>query len=51
MHIEHYFKNDRKRWTFYEYDDANDIVNLNSFSFQITLEEIYDKVEFESATV
>ena len=51
MHIEHYFKTERKRWTFYEYDDANEIVNLNSFSFQITLEEIYDKVEFESATV
>lgn len=49
MHIEYYFKTEGKRWTFYEYDDANEIVNLNSFLFQITLEEIYEKVEFESA--
>jgi Uma2 family endonuclease len=35
----------RKRWTFYEYDDTDEIVSLNSFSFQITLADIYDKVE------
>jgi len=45
MHIEHYFKTERKRWTFYEYDDADEILSLNSFSFQITLADIYDKVE------
>ena len=45
MHIEHYFKTERKRWIFYEYDDADEIVSLNSFSFQITLADIYDKVE------
>ncbi|MEQ8972627.1 MAG: Uma2 family endonuclease [Coleofasciculus sp. C1-SOL-03] len=50
MHIEHYFKTERKRWIFYEYDDADEIVSLNSFSFQITLADIYDKVEFDLAT-
>ena len=45
MHIEHYFKTERKRWTFYEYDDTDEILSLNSFSFQITLADIYDKVE------
>jgi len=45
MHIEHYFKTERKRWIFYEYDDADEILSLNSFSFQITLADIYDKVE------
>ncbi|MEQ9356839.1 Uma2 family endonuclease [Coleofasciculus chthonoplastes] len=45
MHIEYYLKTERKRWIFYEYDDADEIVSLNSFSFQITLADIYDKVE------
>lgn len=51
MHIEQYFKTEQKRWIFTEYDDANEIVSLNSFSFQITLADIYDKVEFESVEV
>ena len=51
MHIEQYFKTEQKRWTFSEYDDTNEIVSLNSLSFQITLADIYDKVEFDSAEV
>jgi len=51
MHIEQYFKTEQKRWIFSEYDDANEIVSLNSLSFQITLADIYDKVEFESVEV
>jgi Uma2 family endonuclease len=49
MHIEHYFKTEQKRWVFAEYDDVDETVSLNSLSFQITLADIYDKVEFESA--
>ncbi|MBD2004506.1 MULTISPECIES: Uma2 family endonuclease [Cyanophyceae] len=51
MHIEQYFKTEQKRWTFIEYDDANEIVSLNSLSFQISLADIYDKIEFESLEV
>ncbi|MBD1834505.1 Uma2 family endonuclease [Cyanobacteria bacterium FACHB-472] len=51
MHIEQYFKTEQKRWTFTEYDDANEIVSLNSLSFQISLADIYDKIEFESVEV
>lgn len=51
MRIEQYFKTEQKRWIFSEYDDANEIVSLNSLPFQITLADIYDKVEFESAEV
>lgn len=47
MHVEQFFKTDNKRWTFAEYDDADETISLNSISFQITLAEIYDKVEFE----
>lgn len=48
MHVEHYFKSDRNRWTFSEYDDASETISLNSVPLQITLADIYDKVEFES---
>lgn len=51
MRIEQYFKTEQKRWIFSEYDDANETVSLNSLPFQITLADIYDKVEFESAEV
>lgn len=47
MHVEQFFKTDNKRWTFAEYDDADETISLNSISFQITLADIYDKVEFE----
>jgi Uma2 family endonuclease len=49
MHVEHYVKNEQKRWTFSEYDDAEEVVTFNSISFQITLADLYDKVEFEVA--
>ena len=47
MHVEQFFKTDNKRWTFAEYDDADETISLNSLCFQITLADIYDKVEFE----
>lgn len=51
MHIEQYFKTGKNSWTFFEYDDANEIVSLNSIPFQITLADIYDKVEFEAPEI
>ncbi len=47
MHIEQYYKTDSKHWIFTEYEDANETVSLSSIPFQITLADIYDKVEFE----
>lgn len=47
VRVEQYFKIDTKRWTFTEYDDLNEILCLNSISFEITLADIYDKVLFE----
>ena len=47
MHIEHFFKTDRKRWTFAEYDDTEELLSLQSISFQIKLSDVYNKVEFE----
>ncbi|NJR17323.1 MAG: Uma2 family endonuclease [Calothrix sp. CSU_2_0] len=54
VHIEQYFKTDKKRWTFVEYDDLNEIISLNSINFgssnfEIVIADIYDKVNFEEA--
>jgi Uma2 family endonuclease len=48
MHVEQYFKTDSNSWIFSEYDDANVTISLKSLSFQFTLADIYDKVDFES---
>jgi Uma2 family endonuclease len=32
VHIEQYFKTDKKRWTFTEYDDLNEIIVLNAIN-------------------
>jgi Uma2 family endonuclease len=48
MHVEQYFKSDSNSWIFSEYDDAKVTISLKSLSFQFTLADIYDKVDFES---
>ncbi len=50
VHIEQYFKTDKKRWTFVEYDDLNETFSLNYINFEIALADIYDKVNFEQET-
>ncbi len=51
MKVEQYFKTGKNSWTFSEYYDPNETVSLNSINFEITLEDIYDKVEFENSEV
>lgn len=48
IHVEHYVKNDRKRWMFLEYDEAEEVIVFNSIDFQISLTDLYDRVEFDS---
>lgn len=48
-HIESYIKTGEKRWIFQEYDRLEDTVTLESFDFAIALQDIYDKVQFETA--
>ena len=47
MKVEQYFKTGQNSWNFSEYYDVNETICLNSINFEITLEDIYDKVEFE----
>lgn len=47
MHVEQYYKTEPSKWIFSEYDGEDATLSLASVSFQITLADIYDKVEFE----
>ncbi|MEH1927319.1 MAG: Uma2 family endonuclease [Nostoc sp.] len=47
-HVEQYSKTDGKKWLFSEYEEENSILILSSIQFQISLSDIYDKVDFEA---
>lgn len=47
MHVEQYSKTATNQWLFSEYDRENAILALTTIQFQISLSDIYDKVEFE----
>lgn len=46
--VERYAKTDAKKWLFQEYDSLEDVLELDSLSFTISLADIYNKVEFET---
>jgi Uma2 family endonuclease len=46
MHIEQYCKTNNNQWIFSEFTDGNINLNLASISCQMTLSDIYDKVDF-----
>ncbi|MBD2340603.1 Uma2 family endonuclease [Calothrix sp. FACHB-156] len=48
MHVEQYFKTENNKWIFSEYEDGDVILSLAAVSFQMTLADIYDKVDFNS---
>lgn len=48
MHVEQYSKTDNNRWIFTEYEDADVTISLASIYFEISLFDIYDKVDFDA---
>ncbi|WP_242038979.1 Uma2 family endonuclease, partial [Anabaena lutea] len=48
MHVEQYFRTDNNKWIFSEFVDADINLDLASIPCQITLADIYDKVEFNT---
>ncbi|MDZ8184218.1 MAG: Uma2 family endonuclease [Nostoc sp. ChiSLP02] len=46
-HVEQYYKTEARKWIFSEYEDENSVLTLSSIQFEISLLDIYDKVEFE----
>lgn len=47
-HVEQYSKTDEKKWIFSEDEEENSILILSSIQFEISLSDIYDKVELEA---
>ena len=48
MHVEQFAKTADNKWILSEDDQENSILTLNSIQFQISLRDIYDKVEFDT---
>ncbi|AFZ14673.1 protein of unknown function DUF820 [Crinalium epipsammum PCC 9333] len=49
MHVEHYYKTAPTKWIFSEYDGEEMMLSLSAFSFEISLADIYDKVDFTTS--
>lgn len=45
--IEQYLKLEAKRWSFQEYDEADQVIKLNSVGLELPLVDIYSKVNFK----
>ncbi len=48
MHVEQFCKTDDNKWVLSEYDGADAILVLSSVKFEMSLGEMYDRVDFES---
>ncbi|MTJ52628.1 Uma2 family endonuclease [Anabaena sp. UHCC 0253] len=49
IHVEQYVKTDNRKWMFLEYENINDTLNLTSIPGQISLADIYEKIDFTNA--
>ncbi|HAX84844.1 MAG TPA: hypothetical protein DCY91_00940 [Cyanobacteria bacterium UBA11370] len=47
IYIEHFYKTNNKRWSFYEYDESDEAIALSSVSFQISIADVYNKVKLD----
>jgi len=46
LHVEHYYRTEPRKWIFSEYDGADALLSLSFVPFEISLADLYDKVEF-----
>lgn len=48
LHVEQYYKTEPRKWIFSEYDGEEALLTLGSVLFEISLVDLYDKVDFEA---
>ena len=46
VHVEHFYIDEKSRWVLVEYKDLSDSLKCHHIDFQVTLHEIYRRVEF-----
>ncbi|BCL36054.1 Uma2 family endonuclease [Nostoc sp. MS1] len=49
IHVEQFSKTGKKQWNLREYDEEDEAIALVTVPFEITLQDLYDKVNFEVA--
>lgn len=47
IRVEQYSKKSKKQWSLYEYDEEDRAITLTSVPFEISLQDLYNKVKFE----
>jgi Uma2 family endonuclease len=51
LHVEQYYKTEPNKWIFAEYDGEETVLALATVPFQITLADLYDKVDWQPEEV
>ncbi|WP_316429652.1 Uma2 family endonuclease [Leptolyngbya sp. NK1-12] len=51
LHVEQYYKTEPRKWIFAEYDGEEAVLMLATVPFQITLADLYDKVDWQPEEV
>ncbi|MBW4564162.1 MAG: Uma2 family endonuclease [Mojavia pulchra JT2-VF2] len=47
IHVEQYSKTGKKQWALREYDEEDEAIALVTVAFEISLQDLYNKVQFE----
>jgi Uma2 family endonuclease len=48
VHVEHFFIDAEKKWGLLEFNKLSDVLKLTKIDFQISLQDIYHRIEFEN---
>lgn len=47
FHVEHFYLESKGKWIYTDYSDMNDVLKFNKIECQISLKDIYNRVEFK----
>lgn len=47
IHIEHFYLENKGKWIYTDYSDMNDVLKFHNIEFQISIKDIYNRVEFK----
>lgn len=48
-HVEHYIKTEPRTWLFIEYNGADTMIEIQSFACQVSIADVYSKVQFTTS--